>query len=233
LIQAALAINNAKCYSDLNSPASMVSKALSAATGAFVQAAVLHKLFSSAEANVGSKGMQQLEGEVNANNSGKLSVAPKIETLDELVGKQLSGPEVTNIAARNDGVLGEQISKQILEEETGQAFQGIQNGSGNGPDLIGINTKARVIEHVEVKSSVNGNPAWPSGNPTTRFMKWIDEAVTGTISGKRISAADQAYAIKIKGLLDQGYTLSNKVMQVSIPKTGASGVPTAKLSDWP
>jgi hypothetical protein len=64
-------------------------------------------------------------------------------------------------------------------------------------------------------------------------MNWINEAVTGTIAGKRISAADQAYAVKIKGLLNQGYTLSNKVMQVSIPKTGVSGVPTAKLSNWP
>jgi hypothetical protein len=65
-------------------------------------------------------------------------------------------------------------------------------------------------------------------------MAWITEAATtGKISGKAVSAADQAYAREILNkLAHEGYTLDNKVMQVTIPKSGATGVPIAELFDW-
>jgi len=50
-------------------------------------------------------------------------------------------------------------------------------------DLIGSDSQARTIDHIEVKSSVNGTPGWTQRQQTTRFMNWINEAVTGTIAG--------------------------------------------------
>jgi RHS repeat-associated protein len=236
LIKGALSINEAACYSDLQKSAGQVSHALSVGSSSFVEAAVLKKIFEGTAKGLGPEATEKLRKEAGDGEATTLplKVAPK--TLDEITGKSLTAKfEVTNVGrVTNDGQLGEQFGKQILEEETGGKFRGIQNGSGNGPDLIRINTETHTIEHVEVKSSQVGDPGWPPrGDPTERFVKWITEAADfGTIAGKKISQADELYAKEIQKLIRAGFSVSNKVIQVSIPPPRASGTVLAKLSDW-
>ncbi len=57
---------------------------------------------------------------------------------------------------------------------------------GNGPDLVYINTKTQTIEHIEVKSTLKGDPTMPDGDPNQRFKDWINEAAkNGTINKKQ------------------------------------------------
>jgi RHS repeat-associated protein len=238
LIQSVSQINGAKCYSDLNTPAATVAKALSATAGVFVQAAVLHKLFGSAEADAGAQADNALAASVEDGEASTITLTTPKVSFDGLIGKQFSAGELTNIAARNDGVLGEQVASQILEEQTGIAFEGIQNASNNGPDLIAIvpgnNGGPATVLHVEVKSSVTGNPQWPKGSGQAKFDAWIQEAANkGTIAGKPLSEAQIQYAKQIQAAMRAGAKVENTVMQVNLPRPGTSGVPTATLSNWP
>ncbi|MDN3442033.1 hypothetical protein QL898_10345 [Psychrobacter sp. APC 3279] len=176
-------------------------------------------------------------------------VAPiKFSSLSDLAEKAfLLGPKVKSSTGRNnlsnDGALGESVAKNILEAATGAKYRGIQNGSGNGPDLIRINKETKTIEHVEVKSKMpTSNPnthktpvSWPDGKPDERFRTWILEARTGKISGKSVSKDDREYAEQIYQLLygpNATYTLDNKVMQVVLPKINETGNTIAKLFKW-
>ena len=117
------------------------------------------------------------------------------------------------------------------------------NGSGNGPDLVYIDTKTKTIVHIEVKSTWAAEPTMPKGDPNQRFEAWIKGAAGGKISGKSVSSEDQAFAKQIKTLMDQGYAVDNKVMVVYIPKQeksdvltdksgSISGTPVATLHNW-
>ncbi|RZL39810.1 MAG: RHS repeat protein [Rubrivivax sp.] len=234
LVQTSIKVYKAKCLSDLDAAADVLAKGLGSATvniGSGAAAAGAPKL---------AKLLKQLlkkrpAGKVpNPPAATKPPPVPPPVSLNSLKGKQLFGPKLSNIATRNDGKLGEQLAAQVLEALTGGKYRGIHNGSGNGPDLIRINPATKTIEHVEVKSSQTGKPGWPTGNPTTRFNDWINEASQlGTISGKAISAADRKYAQDIYDLLNKGgYKLENKVMQVSIPAPKTTGTPILELFDW-
>ncbi len=240
LISVVSQINNAKCYSDLNAPASTVSKALGAGAAAFVQAAVLHKLFGSAETNVGTQGEAALENSVNDGEAGTISLTTTTAEVPfgSLIGKQFSVGELTNIAARNDGVLGEQIAQQIVQEETGLTFQGIQNASGNGPDLLalqpGVNGGQPTVIMVEVKSSVNGTPKFPTGSGVAQLKGWLTQiATTGKLNNQTMTQAQINYAKTLLTAINKGANIESTVMQVSIPPTGQTGVPTAILKNWP
>ncbi len=161
---------------------------------------------------------------------------PPPQALSALIGRKLFGPQLSRVpVVRNDGILGEQIAKQILESLSGGIFRGIRNSSNNGPDLIRIDPVTKTIQHVEVKSSQRGRPGWPEGDLGERFDKWIDEIVdSGTLKGEPVSAADRDYARQIRSLMrNEGYSVEHRVMQVSIPTAGTTGVPIAELFAWP
>lgn len=230
-IDVAQRLNSAKCLSDLDVAGGRLSKTLAAVTvnvgvaaataGAPKVAGIIRQLLK--DAPVGK-----------AIPAPKIPAVPRLATLNSLTGRQLFGPKLTRIGTQvNDGKLGEQLAAQMLEWLTGGKFRGIQNASGHGPDLIRINTVTKTIEHVEAKSSQIGKPGWPAGNATTRFNDWLAQAATGKINGQKISAADEAYARDVLNkLTNEGYTLDNKVMQVTIPKPGATGAPIAELFNW-
>ncbi|HEY9108142.1 MAG TPA: RHS repeat-associated core domain-containing protein, partial [Roseateles sp.] len=234
LVQTSIKVYKAKCLSDLDAAAEVLAKGLGSATvniGSGAAAAGAPKL---------AKLLKQL---LKKRPAGKVPnpppatkpppPPPPLPVISGLKGKQLFGPKLSNVSTRNDGVLGEQLAAQVLESFTGGKYRGIHNGSGNGPDLIRINPATKTIEHVEVKSSQVGAPGWPTGSGTTRFNNWINEARTGTIAGKKISAADQKYAQEIYDkLTKEGYKLENYVMQVSIPKPKTTGTPILELFDW-
>ncbi|MCV2366427.1 hypothetical protein LNV23_23630, partial [Paucibacter sp. DJ1R-11] len=232
-VSTSLKVYNAKCLGDLDAAADILARGLGSATaniGAGAAAAGAPKLAKIIRDLLNKRPAGTVPTPPRASNPPP---APPPAALNSLKGKQLFGPRLSNVRTNNDGKLGEQIAAQVLEAMTGAKYKGIQNRSGNGPDLIRINPQTRTIEHIEVKSSQTGAPGWPAGNGTTRFRDWIFEAQRfGTIAGKAVSPADQRYAKQIQALLDQGYKLDNKVMQVTIPPPNKTGTPILELFDW-
>jgi filamentous hemagglutinin len=145
-------------------------------------------------------------------------------------------PTLTTIA-RNDGRLGEAASVQLMKEATGKDFFPIQNASGHGADMVYIDHSTKTIYHVEVKTNQVGSTGGiPDGNLGQRFGRWIDEAgdpAIGTINGQRLPQATADFANKVKIAKDSGYTVSNNLMQVQIPRVGQSGQLSASLRPWP
>lgn len=110
--------------------------------------------------------------------------------------------------ARNDGKLGEALALDLMQSSTGLSFRSIQNNSGHGVDLLGIDDANMVIWAPEVKSSINGAFPDPSTlNLLQRTQDWIREAAGGKITNQTISAQDQAYAFRVQQLLAAGYQL--------------------------
>jgi hypothetical protein len=54
-------------------------------------------------------------------------------------------PSLTNVI-RNDGALGEFLTKDVLGEATGLEFKAIQNASGHGIDAVAIDVNTKTIE---------------------------------------------------------------------------------------
>lgn len=75
------------------------------------------------------------------------------DKLEELFGKSFDGPELSNIARRNDGTLGEVLARQELGRRTGLDLRSLQNNSGHGADLVGIDKDSNTVWLFEVKSS--------------------------------------------------------------------------------
>lgn len=110
--------------------------------------------------------------------------------------------------ARNDGKLSEALALDLMQSSTGLSFRSIQNNSGHGVDLLGIDDANMVIWAPEVKSSINGAFPDPSTlNLLQRTQDWIREAAGGKITNQTISAQDQAYAFRVQQLLAAGYQL--------------------------
>jgi hypothetical protein len=47
-----------------------------------------------------------------------------------------------------------------------------------------------------------------------------------------LSEYDKAFAAEIKGFLDKGAPVKGIQVQVGIPRTGESGTPQVKFSEW-
>lgn len=141
-------------------------------------------------------------------------------------------PSLTNIA-RNDGVLGEQLSAQLLKEATGRQFVPIQNASGHGADLAYIDHATKTIYHVEIKANAVGQIAGsPDLGLPDRFDRWIRQAAKGKINGQQVSPEAEKLAREIEKFSARGYRTSHNLMQVEIPTTGSTGTPTARMRPW-
>jgi len=80
--------------------------------------------------------------------------------------------------ACNDGVLGEQLALQTLNEKTGLNFKPLQNSSNHGCDgcAVAINGDTITVVVMDAKSSVNGvsKAGTPQGDPETRLRGgWV------------------------------------------------------------
>ncbi|WP_454909647.1 hemagglutinin repeat-containing protein [Variovorax gossypii] len=137
---------------------------------------------------------------------------------------------VTNLV-RNDGKLGESLAQELMQNATGISFRSIQNNSGHGVDLLGIDETAKIIWAPEVKSSING--AFPDPNTLNlmqRTQSWINQAADGRITNQQISAVDIEYAQRVQRLLESGgYQLKPLVINVSIPRQNTSGLASATV----
>jgi len=142
-------------------------------------------------------------------------------------------PTLANIA-RNDGKLGEQVAAQLMHDATGERFVPIQNASGNGIDLVYVDQQTKTIYHVEVKSNLDGLPGnTPQGNLPKQFGDWIESASDGKLNNQVVSSDTKALAKSIKDAMESGYTVNHNVMQVQIPRPGATGQVSASLRPWP
>lgn len=110
--------------------------------------------------------------------------------------------------------------------------------SNNGADGVSIVTTAdgsKAIYVAEVKSSINGvnSAAQADGNPATKLRNWATLASEGSGSWTNLSATDRALATEIKALIEiEGVPVKGIQVQVGIPRTGTSGVPQVKFSEW-
>jgi filamentous hemagglutinin len=79
--------------------------------------------------------------------------------------------------ALNDGVLGEQLALQTLNEKTGLNFKPLQSSSNHGCDgcVVAINGDRITVVVMDAKSSVNGvsKAGTPHGDPATRLSGWL------------------------------------------------------------
>ncbi|WP_241025838.1 hemagglutinin repeat-containing protein, partial [Burkholderia sp. Tr-20390] len=142
-------------------------------------------------------------------------------------------PTLSSIA-RNNGQLGEQLSAQLLKEATGQNFVPIQNASGHGIDLVFIDQQTKTIYHVEVKTNYSDLIGkTPADDLTGRFDKWVGQASNGTLNGQKLPDGMRNLASEIDEATRSGYTVSHNVMNVQIPRPGATGSVTAGLRPWP
>ena len=227
---------------ELNSASDRLSKAIANALIVFGGGTAAAKLGSMIKSMVGKVSKTT---PIRPVKTEKPYIAPKLSTLSDLIKREfLLGPKVKSSNAKrdsgNDGMLGEEVAQKVLESLTGNKFKGIQNASGNGPDLIYINHATKTIEHVEVKSKMatdkntNSKVTWPEGDPNVRFNAWINEAAgpTKSISGQALTTEDKMFATLIDGAMKMGYKIDHKVMQVSLPKLGESGNTIVKLFDW-
>jgi hypothetical protein len=174
---------------ELNNASDRLSKAIANALVVFGGGTAAAKLGSMIKSMVGKVSKT---APIRPVKTEKPYTPPPLATLADLIKRPfILGPKV-KMGSRNDGILAEQESIKILSVLTGKKFVPIQNKSGNGIDLVFINSATKTIEHIEVKSSAGGTPVLPQ-NLANRFNKWITDAAgngtpgSGSIAGKPIS----------------------------------------------
>lgn len=142
------------------------------------------------------------------------------------------GPDL-GTAFRNDGLMGEQLAKQVLDQATDLDFQSLQNASRNGADLVAIDKESKAIVHVEVKTSGVGN-LLNAENLSRRFDNWVESAASGArIANKSVTVDTRLFAERVRDLMASGYRVEHRVLDVSIPPPKISGSTTMTLSAWP
>jgi hypothetical protein len=136
---------------------------------------------------------------------------------------------------RNDGNLGEMVSKDLMQNATGLEFRSIQNASGNGADLSAVDIANKTIWMPDVKAStIDKFPNPTSLNLQQRSEQWIIDAANGSINNQTLSASDVAYAQNLLRLWQQGgFQIKPLVVNVSIPKSSTSGLATAVVIPIP
>jgi RHS repeat-associated protein len=239
LVNASIGISRAQCVRDLQNVGAALSRALGEATAALAASAGAGAAsrIGGLVRNILGRAPRTRAPAANPPPTRPPAVPPRISAA-QLTSESANSSRFISISRTrpigrhpNDGVLGEQVARQVLEAEIGGVWRGINNASRNGPDLIRINPVTRTIEHVEVKSTQGTSLAWPS-NLAGRFNTWITDAARGTISGQPISRADQDFAREIQRLIQQGYRVEHRVAGVRIPPAGSTGAAGFRLFDW-
>ncbi|WP_439850323.1 hypothetical protein ACTACG_21540 [Pseudomonas syringae] len=129
----------------------------------------------------------------------------------------------------NDGVLGEQLALQTLNEKTGLNFKPLQNSSNHGCDgcAVAINDDKITVVVIDAKPSVNGVNAARTlhGDPATRLREWLaDDSIT---------QSDPALAGALRSALGSGgVKVQGITVKVGLPATGKTGQAEIKVEPW-
>jgi filamentous hemagglutinin len=129
----------------------------------------------------------------------------------------------------NDGVLGEQLSLQTLNEKTGLNFKPLQNGSNHGCDgcTVAIDGDTIIVMVMDAKSSVNGvsKARTPHGDPEARLRGWL--------ANRSITQSDPALATALESALQNGEVkVQGVTVKVGLPAPGKTGQAEIKVEPW-
>jgi filamentous hemagglutinin len=165
--------------------------------------------------------------------AANLTPIPKPATyskIEDLYGQSFSAIRLSHTAGAQDGVLGEQLALQLLNEKTGLNFKPLQNASNHGCDgcAIAINGNTITVVVADAKSSQNGVNAAASakGDPETRLRGWL--------ANDSIAQSDPALARALQKALDtNGVKVQGVTVKVGLPAPGTTGVAEFKVQAWP
>ena len=158
------------------------------------------------------------------------------ETVESLFGQTFTTSPLSHTAGRQNGVLGETLGRQILEEQTSLTFNPLQNRSGHGADIIAIDDANLTIWNAEVKSSQNGvsKAASAEGNPSVKLQTWVDNSLYPAPGSpwNAQPSTNQALAQAIQDAIDGGYQVRGVQIQVGVPTPGTNGVGQVLINSW-
>ena len=158
------------------------------------------------------------------------------QSVEDLFGQTLNGPAVSHTPGLQNGVLGEDLGLQTLNQETNLNFEALQNNSGNGADGVAIDDANQTIWVAEVKSSQNGVSAAAdaAGDPVAKLNNWVGQSLNPSPGSAWMSqpAANQSLATEIQEALDAGYQIRGVQVQVGVPTPGSTGVPQITINPW-
>lgn len=160
---------------------------------------------------------------------------PPVSDVRELFGKTFeliplshtANPKTGSLI--NDGVLGEQLALQLLNEKTTLNFKPLQNASKWGCDgcVVAINGDTITVVVMDAKSSQRGvdYAASAAGDPATRLQKWL--------ANDSIAKSDPALAKALQKAIDEGAKVQGVTVKVGLPAPGTTGVAEFKVEAWP
>ncbi|WP_236433105.1 hemagglutinin repeat-containing protein [Pseudomonas syringae] len=176
----------------------------------------------------GAKGPEQvIPDEINP---------PKFSRVEDLFGQTFESIPLSHLpnwktgSLVNDGVLGEQLALQTLNEKTGLNFKPLQNSSNHGCDgcAVAINGDTITVVVMDAKSSVNGVNAarTPHGDPATRLRGWLaDDSIT---------ESDPALAGALRSALgSDGVKVQGVTVKIGLPAPSKTGQAEIKVESWP
>ncbi|MDY0937418.1 hemagglutinin repeat-containing protein [Pseudomonas viridiflava] len=160
---------------------------------------------------------------------------PKFSRIEDLFGQTFESIPLSHLpnwktgSLVNDGVLGEQLSLQTLNEKTGLNFKPLQNGSNHGCDgcAVAINGDTITVVVMDAKSSVNGvnKAGTPHGDPETRLRGWLGNS--------SIADSDPALRDALRAaLLSENVKVQGVTVKVGVPAPGKTGVAEFKVEPW-
>ncbi|SDZ69595.1 hypothetical protein, partial [Pseudomonas salomonii] len=160
---------------------------------------------------------------------------PKFSRIEDLFGQTFESIPLSHLpnwktgSLVNDGVLGEQLALQTLNEKTGLNFKPLQNSSNHGCDgcAVAINGDTITVVVMDAKSSVNGvsKAGTPHGDPRTRLEGWL--------SNRSIADSDPALRDALQAALDSGKAkVQGVTVKVGVPAPSKTGVAEFKVEPW-
>jgi filamentous hemagglutinin len=172
-----------------------------------------------------------------ANAGGGAGQTPQnTQSVESLFGRTINASDVSHTAGLQNGVLGEDVGLQTLNQETGLTFESLQNNSNNGADGVVIDPSTNTIWVAEVKSSQNGVSAAANatGDPAEKLDQWVRESLGPSKSSAWQSqpAGNPALAQQIRDAIDAGYQVKGVQVQVGVPAPGSTGTPQVKITPW-
>jgi filamentous hemagglutinin len=160
------------------------------------------------------------------------------DQLKSLVGREVEITQLGTIPgnSRATGDLGEQLAEQMLGRMGIQDITFLKNNSGHGVDrIIGYDPTRKEYVILEVKTSTTGSFGnLPAESPRefleTRARR--GQSATGAWKESSTPSGTQAQADAIvENLASRARVIGYKI-EVSIPRTGSSGVVVARIADW-
>jgi adhesin HecA-like repeat protein len=126
-----------------------------------------------------------------------------------------------NVPRRNDGQIGEDVTRKMMKDITGKDVTPLQNSSNQGSDGFYFDHDSKTIYLVEVKSSINGvdSAKPPSTTVSDKLIQWDGDFK------KNIYVQDPTLQSLLKeynnARLD-GYQVKGLWVQIEVPPLGGS-----------